>query len=252
LVSKLGLGKVNKDPRVIKLLEFNDTIRPQELFEVKESGAAELLESDPFAFALAGVLDRGQKAEIIWTIPFAIKQKLGLLNPEYFLKRSNEDLEQLFRSLPYKPRYITDAPITVKGLSKIVVERYDGDTAKIWQNRTAAYVNSVFQQIHGVGPGIASMMVLLLERHFKLHFNDLDHQKMDVKPDIHVQRVFYRMGLIDNMKEQDALLAARRLNPEYPGALDAPLWRIGKQWCKPFSPICNQCFVNSVCKKEQN
>ena len=240
---------MSKDPRVIKLLEFNDKIRPQELFEVKESGAAELLESDPFAFALAGVLDRGQKAEIIWTIPFAIKQKVGMLTPQYFLSKTNEELERLFRSLPYKPRYITDAPLTVKGLSKIVVDQFGGETSKIWQNHSAAYVKSVFQRIHGVGPGIASMIVLLLERHFKLRFGDLDHQKMDVKADVHVVRVLYRMELIDYPKVQEALEAARRLNPDYPGALDAPLWRIGKQWCKPFSPLCSECIVNSVCPR---
>ncbi|MBE3116762.1 hypothetical protein IMZ68_06110 [Candidatus Bathyarchaeota archaeon] len=240
---------MSKDLRIIKLLEFNSKIRPQELFEVKEPGAAELLESDPFAFALAGVLDRGQKAEIIWTIPFAIRQKVGELNPQYFLRKSNDDIESLFRSLPYKPRYITDAPLTVKGLSKIVVDQFAGDTSKIWQNHSAAYVNSVFQRIHGVGPGIASMIVLLLERHFKLHFNDLDHRIMDVKADVHVVRVFYRLGLITSLSEQEALKAARNLNPEYPGALDAPLWRIGKQWCKSFSPLCNLCVVNSVCPK---
>ena len=209
-----------------------------------------MLENDPFAFALAGVLDRGQKAEIIWTIPYAIKQKVGELNPQYFLKKTNEEIESLFRSLPYKPRYITDAPLTVRGLSKIIVDQYGGNTSKIWQNRSAAYVKSILQQIHGVGPGISSMMVLLLERHFKLHFNDLDHRVMDVKADIHVIRVFYRMGLIGDIKEQDALEAARRLNPEYPGELDAPLWRIGKQWCKPYSPLCNQCVVSQVCPKK--
>ncbi len=240
---------MSKDQRIIKLLEFNSEIKPQELFETREPGAAELLESDPFAFALAGVLDRGQKAEIIWTIPFAIKQKVGELNPQYFLGKTNEEIEGLLRSLPYKPRYITDAPLTIRGLSKIVVDQFGGDTSKIWLNRSAAYVNSVFQRIHGVGPGIASMIVLLLERHFKLHFNDLYHRTMDVKADVHVVRVFYRMGLISNPKEQEALGAARRLNPEYPGALDAPLWRIGKQWCKPFGPLCNQCSVNSVCPK---
>ena len=240
---------MSKDQRVLKLLEFNSTIKPQELFETKEPGAAELIENDPFAFALAGVLDRGQKAEIIWTIPYAIKQKVGELNPQYFLRKTNDEIERLFRSLPYKPRYITDAPLTVKELSKIVVDQFGGDTSKIWLNRSAAYVNSVFQQIHGVGPGIASMIVLLLERHFKLHFNDLDHRTMNVKADVHVMRVFYRMGLISNPKEHEALEAAKRLNPDYPGALDAPLWKIGKQWCKPFSPLCSQCVVSSVCPK---
>jgi hypothetical protein len=87
---------LSNDTRVIKLLEYNSKIEPQELFETKEQGAAELLENDPFAFALAGVLDRGQKVEIVWTIPFAIKQKVGELNPQYFLRKTNDEIESLF------------------------------------------------------------------------------------------------------------------------------------------------------------
>jgi endonuclease-3 len=93
------------------------------------------------------------------------------------------------------------------------------------------------------------MIVLLLEKHFKIHFTDLDHRTMDVKPDVHVIRVFLRMGFIDNPSANEALKAARELNPEFPGALDGPLWRIGKQWCKPFDPLCSSCIVNSVCPK---
>ena len=240
---------MSEDPRVAALLDFNSKIRPQELFEVKERGAAKLLETNPFAFALAAVLDRGTKAEIIWTIPFCIEKKVGKLDPQFFLSKSPEELETLFRSLPYKPRYITDAPMTAKGLSRIVVDKFGGDTTKIWQNQSALYVKSVFQQIHGVGPGIASMIVLLLERHFKMHFTDLDHRTMDVKPDVHVIRVFHRMGFIDDPTANEALQAARKLNPEYPGALDGPAWRIGKQWCKPLDPLCSSCTVNSVCPK---
>jgi endonuclease III len=126
-----------KDPRVAALLDFNSKIQPHELFEVMEQGAAELIETNPFAFALAAVLDRGTKAERIWTIPFCLEKKVGKLDPRFFLNKSLEDLEDLFRSLPYKPRYITDAPMTVKGLSRIVVDKFGGDTAKIWQNQSA-------------------------------------------------------------------------------------------------------------------
>lgn len=240
---------MSKDLRVTALLDFNSRIKPQELFPVIKDGAAGIIEENPFAFALAAVLDRGTKSEIIWTIPFYLEERIGPLGPQFFVDKSLEELELLFRSLPSKPRYITDAPRTVKELSKIVLKEFGGDTTKIWQNHSAAYVQSVFRRVYGVGPGIASMIVLLLEKCFKIHFTDLDHRSMDVKPDVHVIRVFQRIGFINVPDANEALKAARKLNPDYPGALDGPAWIIGKQWCSPFVPQCNACVVNSACPK---
>jgi hypothetical protein len=66
------------------------------------------------------------------------------------------------------------------------------------------------------------MIVLLLERCFGVRFSDLDHLGIDVKPDVHIIRVFSRLGFIQEPTEKEALEGTRRLNPEYPGALDAP------------------------------
>jgi endonuclease III len=240
---------MDKDARVLALLNFSIKIQPRELFAVTREGAAALVEKNPFAFALAAVLDRGTKSEIIWTIPYDLKMKIGTLTPQFFAGKSFEELESLFRSLQNKPRYITDAPRTAKGLAQIVLNEYDGDTRKIWQNHTSTYVKSVFRRIYGVGPGIASMIVLLLEKCFKMNFTDLDHKNMDVKPDVHVVRVFQRLGFISIADATEALRAARKFNPEYPGALDAPAWIIGKKWCTPFGPQCTACVMGAVCPK---
>jgi len=241
--------KVKKDPRVRRLLEFAKNIRPRELFPVLHEEAASLIEENPFAFALAAVLDRGTKSEIIWTIPYYLQKQIGALNPHFFANKSIEDLERIFRRLPLKPRYLSDAPYTVKELSEIVVNEYNGDVSLIWKNKTSESVKATFQRIYGVGPGISSMIVLLLERCFGVHFTDIDHRNMDVKPDTHIVRVFQRLGFISRPNEMDALEAARRLNPEYPGALDPPTWIIGKKWCTPFTPQCHNCPLNEVCPK---
>lgn len=236
------------DVRVEALLEFSTKIHPQELFPVLQEGAASVIEENPFAFALAAVLDRGTKSEIIWTIPYYLQEKTGNLAPHFFAEKSLEELEMIFRSLPFKPRYITDAPKTVKELSQIVIREYDGDVKRIWRNKTAAFVKATFQRIYGVGPGIASMIVLL-EKCFKIRFTDLDHRTMDVKPDVHIVRVFQRLGFISVPDGAEALKAARKLNPEYPGALDAPAWVMDKKWCTSFAPQCPDCPLNSVCPK---
>ena len=72
---------------------------------------------------------------------------------------------------------------------------------------------------------------------------------MDIKPDVHTTRVFYRLGFISEPSEDSAVKAARRLNPEYPGALDAPAWIIGRRWCTRWNPDCSGCPLNTVCPK---
>jgi endonuclease III len=240
---------MGQDPRVKRLLEFSKEIRPRDLFSGLVKEAPAIIEENPFAFALAAVLDRGTKSEIIWTIPYYLQVRLGDLNPHVFQDKSVEEIESVIRKLPAKPRYITDAPRTIKDLSMMILKEYDGDASKIWQNRTASYVKATFQRIYGVGPGIASMIVLLLERCFKVHFTDIDHRNMDVKPDVHVIRVFHRLGFISGLDSSEALRAARKLNPEYPGALDPPTWRIGKKWCFSFAPQCEDCPLTRECPK---
>lgn len=241
--------KADKDPRIEKLLEFGKTVDAQELVPVLEEEAAELIKKDPFAFALAGVLDRGTKAEIIWTIPYYIKKQLGDLDPYFFANASLEELERIIQILPVKPRYVTDAPRTLRGLSRIVVTECDGQTQRLWENRSSSAVKATFERIYGVGPGIASMIILLLERWFGVHFDDVDHRNMDVKPDVHIIRVFHRLGFIDESDSRSVLEAARRLNPNYPGELDSPAWVIGRTWCTASIPKCKRCPVNEVCPK---
>jgi len=241
----------NLNVRVEKLLEFAETINAQELVPVLEKEAAELI-NDPFAFALAGVLDRGIKSELIWTIPYYIKKQLGELNPHFFANASIEDLQEIFQKLPKKPRYINDAPHTVRGLCEIIVNECNGQAQKLWENKSSKAVKATFERIYGVGPGIASMIILLLERWFKVHFDDIDHRNMDVKPDVHIIRVFQRLGFISEPNSDAAIKASRRLNPDYPGALDSPAWVIGRNWCTAFISKCNRCPVNEVCPKNMS
>jgi hypothetical protein len=42
---------------------------------------------------------------------------------------------------------------------------------------------------------------------------------------------------------------ARELNPEYRGILDLLCWKIGRNWCRPMNPACNECYLNELCPK---
>jgi endonuclease III len=160
-----------------------------------------------------------------------------------------EELAGIFNRLPRRPRYVNDAPRTLTDLTSIVVEECGGDAANIWQGKRASQVKRTFLSIHGVGPGIASMAVLLIEAAFHVRFDDLDRKNMDIKPDVHTVRVLFRLGVSQEKTEACAVSAARRIHPEYPGAIDGALWWIGRTFCHPSNPACSQCCVQAVCSK---
>jgi len=52
-----------------RLLDLHDQVDSSYLFPTPEPKARALIKQNPFAFCAAVCLDRGTKADIIWTIP---------------------------------------------------------------------------------------------------------------------------------------------------------------------------------------
>jgi endonuclease III len=231
------------------LLALSRQIDVEELFPTVEPGASEFMHQHPFAFCAATCLDRGARAEIIWTIPFWIFNEVGHFDPNKFNQLSLPQITQIFLALPRKPRYINAAPRTFQEITRLVVQQFGGDASRIWSGRTALEVRRTFLSVYGVGPGIANMAVLLIEKAYNLRFSDVDHRCMDIKPDVNTMRVLYRLGLAAAVDELEAVLAARNLNPAFPGEIDGPLWLIGKKFCTASRPSCHLCPLNSVCVK---
>lgn len=229
------------------LLEYGKTVPTEVLFPTEIPEAAKFVTSNSFAFCIATCLDRGTKAKIIWTIPYDIHKDLGHLDPYRIHTMTLEELKDMLYRLPHHLRYTDAAPRTIKELTHIVVEECKGDASQIWNGKKAIQVNRKFDSIYGVGPGIASMAVLLIEKAFPVRFED--RENMDIKPDVHTKRVLYRLGASTAETEPAALEATRKMNPEFPGIVDAALWCIGQNWCSPTDPRCNECPVTVVCIK---
>jgi endonuclease-3 len=229
------------------LLEYNRQIDAAELFPSYHPAASTLVAEDPYAFALATCLDRGTKAEIIWTIPYYLQQDLGHLDPFRIHQMTLVELADLYARLPKRPRYINAAPRTTQELTRLVVERFNGDASHMWRGQSAAHVNRTFRSIYGVGEGIANVAVLLIEAAFGIRFSD--RATMDIKPDVHTMRVLYRLGAAPVQTEWAAIQAARDLRPEYPGELDGALWLIGRRFCRPSFTRCTDCPMDLVCPK---
>lgn len=231
------------------LLELRDHVDSSYLFPTPEPKARMLIKANPFAFCAAVCLDRGTKSDIICTIPYWIQQKVGHFDPQRFYKFSSEEIRELFDTLPKKPRFINDAPRTFQDITRIVVEQFSGDAEAIWKERKAPEVKKTFLSVFGVGTGIANMALFSIESAYGVTFSDLNHSHMDIKPDVHTMRVLYRLGVAPRVDQGDAIHAARILNPSYPAQLDAALWFIGREFCRPSNPACFHCPMYDICPK---
>lgn len=231
------------------LLKIKTKVNNDFLFPVLDPEAKALVPSNPFAFCVASCLDRGTKAEIIWTIPYWISQIVGHFDPEKFYQMSLPEVTEIFSKLPKKPRYINMAPATFQSITSIILDQFGGNSRKIWEGKKAKEVKKTFLSVKGVGEGISNMTVILIENAFEITFSDLDHTQMNIKPDVHTMRVLYRLGVAAYIEEIEAISAGRILNPEYPGEIDGPLWYVGRTWCKAEKPRCNDCDLESECER---
>ncbi len=221
--------------------------RPNSDWSELDSDTERLIKGNPFALLLAVAFDRGMPWQKAWQIPAEIHQK-GVLDPKLLASMSKAELIDLLNSLPFLPRYgAKQGARTLSEAAHLVCERFDGDAGAIWKNAAPAEVEKTLQEIHGIGAGIASMTTRILLEDFGC-FRGQERQ-IDVKPDSLLLRVFRRAGLIDKESEDQARRAARRLNPEFPAALDWPAWRIGQDWCHPKKPTCATCPLTRVCAK---
>jgi hypothetical protein len=132
----------NRDAAIVeRLLTLWDQIPREKQETLLVPGLAteahELVRTNPFAFLLAASLDRGTKAEIIWTLPYWLKQALGHLDPCRIARMSEGDIRAVLERLPKKPRYINDCSphhrvIGTDGVRRVSRRRH---AVVGWENR---------------------------------------------------------------------------------------------------------------------
>jgi endonuclease-3 len=225
--------------------------RPRQLVSFTPDRAANELINDieryPHAFVFACLMDEQMRAERVWAMPVKMSQRLRTFAFSALAKLSPEELKKVMISptalhrFPKKmARYLSDA-------IKQIEQKYGGDAALIWKGGvSSSTVVFRFLQFTGIGPKKATMAANTLARDFKVRFSD--YYSIDVSVDVHVRRVFQRLGLIrPKSKVEEVIYSARALNPEFPGLLDLPAWEIGRRWCRPRNPACDLCYMSSCC-----
>jgi endonuclease III len=211
------------------------------------------------AFLLGVMFDRSIKWQLAWEAgkwinlllgddsdPTVLWQRLADMEPKRlraFLRYGNGG-KAFHRHWKTFARLLPEA-------AQHILDNYGGDPRRIWNSqRDVRAVQGRLDEIPTIGQGLANMAVSILALTYGLLGGRAALPHLDVKPDVHVKRVFRRAGLVDQRASDTAVIeAARLLAADWPAALDSPAWDIGMKWCRPSRPNCGECPIGAACPK---
>ena len=244
----------NSNSLLIKLAEdrFNNSSINNTTF-IKDVEGDKLIKNItkyPHLFVSACVMDKQIKAERAWSIPIKLGRTkyVGGFEFSCFEKLSEEKYIELFSKLKLHRHNLKEAKNFYSAIQKIKY-KYNSNASNIWKgNLSSAEIVLRFLDFEGIGIKIATMATNILVRDFKIKVSDT--YSIDISPDVHIKKIFYRKGLIDDRNNIDKVIyTARSLYPEFPGILDLLLWEIGRDYCFETNPNCKDCPISSECKK---
>ena len=249
----LARPKMNQKAIRDRLVEHGQALfrAPKQLIQFTKVHDADNLLNDldthPHAFVLACVMDRQIKAEKAWLIPYRISEKLGGFSMQALCQLSRVDVNLLMSQPEPLHRFVDKMSGFFHSTVQWIGNHYAGNAALIWSGKpSSAEVVYRFLEIDGVGPKIGSMAANILAREFKVPF--ADYFSIDISADVHVRRVFSRLGLCAaGVSAEQVIYKAKALHPEFPGMMDLPCWEIGRNWCKARSPECGGCYMKDLC-----
>lgn len=205
------------------------------------------IEGTPHAFLFACLADRQVSSNMAWGLPWHLRQRVGGFEIDHLHRLSSEAWETALNEPSPLHRFTEMTAKSLHLATHRICEQYDGDAAQVWGDGCGSHeAVRRFKEFHGAGPKIANMAVNILVRDFGIEF--ADRSAFELAPDTHAKRVFARLGLVpaDPSPEQ-VMRAARKLNPEWPGCLDWPVWNIGSLWCHASYPDCPSCPLRTAC-----
>ena len=170
---------MSKSAVVEGLKELGET-REGSDWSVLDCETEQLVRRNPFAFLVAVAFDRGMPWQRAWRIPVEIDHA-GYLDSAKLASMGEPDLIKLIDGLAVRPRYgARQGARTLSDAARLVCERFGGDAGAIWSGASPAEVEKTLREIHGLGPGIASMATRILHDDFGC-FRGQERQ-IDVKP----------------------------------------------------------------------
>jgi uncharacterized HhH-GPD family protein len=206
-----------------------------------------LVKSSPEAFLVAVLFTQGIPAERAWAAPYLLRERLGHLDLAR-LANEREAVAEAVARTPALHRFKKTLPGWISDAAARVIACYGGRASRIWDDRpTAIELMERLAAFRGIGRKKAAMAVEILSRCMGVRVRDLEGGT--VAYDTQVRRVFLRSGLVDRDTRAEVERAAAEALPASPGRLDLPAWLIGRRWCRPTDPVCDECRLAEVCPR---
>jgi uncharacterized HhH-GPD family protein len=129
---------------------------PDRLYFTESDDANELIASDPMALLVGFALDQQVTVQKAFAGPLVLKERLGGVDAATL---ASADLEAVFRTRPAVHRFPGSMAKRVHDLAVHVLDRYDGDAARVWAG--AADASTLRANLEAL-PGFGEMKVKAL------------------------------------------------------------------------------------------
>ncbi len=132
-----------------------------------DPAADRLLARDPLALLIGFVLDQQVPAQTAFRGPLRLRQRAGTLDPGRLARLDPAELGALFAAPPAIHRFPQMMAERVRALCQVVVERHQGDAARIWREvPTARELRARLAALPGLGPmKVATILALLAKQY---------------------------------------------------------------------------------------
>lgn len=213
-------------------LELNEII--DEIFEslkfakIKQSKFVRFMEQqdDPYVVLIACILSL--RTNDLTTYPATMKMLQLASTPQEMM---NVDEEELAETI-YPVGFYKNKAKQIIALSKKIVNENNGKVP-----------NSIDEllKFDGVGRKTANLVMAK-------GFNE-----PAICVDVHVHRIFNRLGLVNTKTPEETEMKLREIIPEkYWIRLNTDFVTLGQNICKPTKPMCPFCPINYYCKTNPN
>jgi len=138
------------------------------LYLATEPAADKLLAADPLALLIGMLLDQQIPLEHAFSAPYQLRQRLGHdLDVRELAGYDTDALIAIFAQRPALHRFPKAMAARVQELCRLIVERYDGEPARVWtEAKTGAELAKRVGELPGFGKQKAQIMVALLGKQY--------------------------------------------------------------------------------------
>lgn len=180
-------------------------------------------DNDPFKILIGTILSLRTKDK---TTDEASKRLFAVANtPLEMAKLTTEEIQQLIYPVGFYKRKAQE----IKEISEVLIEKYNGKVPDSLDE---------LLKIKGVGRKTANLVIT----------EAFDEYGICV--DTHVHRISNRLGWVKTKTPEQTEMALRKILPkQYWKTINPILVTFGQHICKPVSPLCSSCPIESYCPK---